>query len=164
MALAKLGNDSIRQILIEKYTLPYILKITNLDTINDYTLYMEDKNCVDIFSEGLQIAMYLKSKEMIVNLTDLIYIRGRDDMNISESFTVSWFINSFDDYNYFHTFQNFDVLRKICYDYASAIWRLDNKKLNKKEKKELEKLLSTEYRTKIRNQLRDWINENVNFE
>ena len=38
MALAKLGNDSIKQVLMEKYTLSYILKNTELDTINDNNL------------------------------------------------------------------------------------------------------------------------------
>jgi hypothetical protein len=164
MALAKLGNDSAKQILIKRYTLPYILQTTSLDTINDYNLNLEDKNCVNILYEGMGVAMYLKNKEILLNLTDLIYIRGRDDMNIAESFTVSWFISDFDNYNYFHTFPNFNILRQVCYNYASAIWDLDNRKLNKKQKKELERLLSTEYRTKIRNQLREWIIKNVNFE
>jgi hypothetical protein len=163
MALAKLGNDSIKQILIEKYSLPYILQTTELDTVNDNFLYW-DNWTTQILDEGIRVAMYLKNKEILLNLTDLIYIRGRDDMNIAESFTVSWFVNDFDDYNYFHTFPNFDVLRQICYGYACAIWDLDDRKLNKKEKKKLKMLLSTEYRTKIRNKMRKWVIENVNFE
>jgi hypothetical protein len=182
MALAKL-NDSIKQLLIEKYTLPYVMQTTQLDTINDeypyyesfyrvpiptdttsrfpYDFISDNYKTIDILREGIMVAKYLKNRETILNLLDLIYIRGRDDDNIGISYTVSYFISDFDDN--FRGFPNYNELKEICYDYASAIWRLDHKKRNKKEQKELKMLLSTEYRRKIKSQIREWIIENVSF-
>jgi hypothetical protein len=162
MALAKLGNDSIKQILVERYTLPYILKTTTLDTINDEIFHGEDHwLTIKLFHEGFDVAMYLKSKEILLNLVDLIYIRGKDDSNIAISYTVSLFVGEFDK---FYKFSNYKKLYNIWYGYADAIWNFEERKLNKKEKKELQTLLSTEYRNKIKAQLREWIIENVNFE
>jgi hypothetical protein len=169
MALAKLGNDSTKQVLMEKYTLGYLLQNTQLDTIYDtaeltYEIWKQAWST----REGIETAIYLKSKEMLLNILDLVYIRGKSRLCIgsdcSDFPNVSVFVNGFCDYTYFHKFPNYYVMRKIRDDYRNTIWRLSERKLNKKEKKELGKLLSTEYRTKIRNQLRDWINENVNFE
>jgi hypothetical protein len=166
LALAKL-NDSIKQSLMEKYTLSYMLKNSQLDTINDNALIYE-LEWPWYTSEGMETAMYLKNKEMLLNILDLIYIKGISVFSIGlddfYSPYVSFFVDEYSDYNYFHNFPNYNVLKKICNDYCSAIWNLSDKKLNKKEKKELEKLLSTEYRKKIKEQLQDWIIENVNFE
>jgi hypothetical protein len=168
MALAKLGNDSIKQVLMEKYTLDYILKNSQLDTINENTVIynLEKKGWSTV--EGIQTAIYLKSKAMLKNILDLIYIRGISgfciDLDCFDYPEVSFFVDEYSGYSYFHNFPNYEVLRKICNEYGFAIRRLYNEKQNKNTQKKLETLLSTEYRTKIRNQLRDWINENVNFE
>jgi hypothetical protein len=160
MALAKL-NDPIKEILVEKYTLSHILQTTELDTIND-NFYDMSGQIIDFFHEGIRTAIYLRDKNILLNLVDLVYIKGKYDSNISISYIVSFITKYYSDY--FHNFSNCNVLRKICIDYSSAIWHLSERKLDKKEKKELEILLSTEYRTKIRNQIRNWIIENVNFE
>jgi hypothetical protein len=154
---------------MEQYTLPYILRTTKLDTINDNNLiYEEDASIYSLVNKGLDVAMYLKSKEMLLNMLDLIYIRGKELTNIGAWYNyypcVSFFVEGFNNYNYFHNFQDYENLKKICIGYASSFWHLGDKKLNKKEQKELEMLLSTEYRTKIKEQLRSWIEENVNFE
>jgi hypothetical protein len=168
MALAKLDNDSAKQILMEKYTLSYILKNTPIDTINDKNLLTYEKwEGAWSIREGMKTAFYLKSKEMMLNILESIYIRGTGILGIGADDYyfpyVSLFINSFSDYNYFHNYSNYQTFRKICDDYRAAIWHLSNRKLNKTEKKELETLLSTEYRTQIKNQIREWIIENVNF-
>jgi hypothetical protein len=166
MALAKLGNDSIKQVLMERYTLSYLLQNTQLDTISDETPIYGLKWAWSTRG-GIETAMYLKNKEMLLNIIDLIYIRGisRFSIGLDDFYSpnVSFFVDAFDDYNYFHNFPNYEALSTICNDYSSAIWRLSDRKLNKKEKQELQTLLSTEYRSKIREQLREWIIENVNF-
>jgi hypothetical protein len=166
MALAKL-DDSIKQSLMEKYTLSYVLKNTQLDTINNEAHIYELKQAWPL-SEGIETAMYLKSKEMLVNILDLMYIKGitvftigLDKIYLSYVSKMLWNIEI---YSYFRKFPNYEVFEKTCTDYVDAIWDLSDKKLNKKQKKELEVLLSTEYRTKIRDQIREWIIENVNFE
>lgn len=168
MALAKLGNDSIKQVLIEKYTLDYLLKNSQLDTVNGNAIIYDLDKKGWFTDEGLQTAMYLKNKEMLLNILDLIYIRGISGFCIgSDCFdypAVSFFVDEFCDYNYFHSFPNYQILKKICDDYKFAIWDLYGKKHNKKKKKELEWLLSSQYRTKIKEQLQDWIIKNVNFE
>jgi hypothetical protein len=166
MALAKLGNDSIKQSLIERYTLQYILKTTELDTVNNNFLYINTEKgnwqTIDLLYEAYGVAIYLKNKEILLNILDLIYIKGRDDSNISVSYTVSFLIS--DLYNCFNNYTNSDVLYKICRNYVSSIWNLECKKRNKKEQQQLQILLSTGYRAKIKMQLKDWIIENVNFE
>jgi hypothetical protein len=166
MALAKLGNDSIKQLVVDKYTLPHILATTKLDTINDNEFTKGEVKCTDVLYHGIEVATYLQNQEILLNLTDLIYIRGKDDMNIGISYTVAWFISLFEDYNYkyFHELPKYSELEKICNDYTSSIWNYADRNLNKKEKQELQKLLSTAYRSEIRAQLREWIINNVNFD
>ena len=164
MALAKLGNDSIKQALMEKYTLSYILQTTELDTINDYHFYGSENLTTKLLNEGINVAMYFEDKDIILNLMDFIHIKGRDAVNnFGTSYTVSWFVFCLNMY-YFHNYPNREVLNKICFDYTSAIWVLEDKRRNRREQRELDRLLSTEYRTEIKNQIRDWIIENVNFD
>jgi hypothetical protein len=168
MALAKL-NDSIKQVLLNKYTLSYVLKTTSLDTINDKTLLTyEILEKTWTLQEGIETAMYLKSKEMLLNILDLVYIRGMSQFCVGSDCAyfpkVFFVVDEFNDYNYFHNDPNYKILNKICEDYRSPFWSLCNKKRNKKEQQELDKLLSTANRTKIRDQIREWIIANVNFE
>jgi hypothetical protein len=170
MALAKLNVDSIKQVLLKKYTLSSLLSRQilydnhmPLDTINDNNFDLTGET-VELLQKGIRVAMYLENRKILLNLLDFIYVRGKYDSNIAISPIVSDVVNYFSNYYYFHSFPNYEKLRQICYDYASAIWRLDKNDLKEKEKKELEILLSTEYRTKIRNQIQDWVIENVNFE
>ncbi|GHV69162.1 hypothetical protein FACS1894199_17440 [Bacteroidia bacterium] len=168
MALAKLGNDSIKQVLIERYTLPYVLSTTQADTIDDNS-NLQGVSISGLASDGVKLAMYLQSKEMLLNILDLIYIRGREEYCIGDDYCytplcVVYFMDEYNNYIYFHNFPNYGIFKKICYDYAWSIRPLDGKKRSKKEKKELQRLLSTEYRTKIKMQLREWIIANVNFE
>jgi hypothetical protein len=163
MALAKLGNDSIKRIVGERYTLNHLLQTTEADTINDELRGAGDET-IQLRRDGFTTAMYLKDKEILLNIIDLIYVRGKYHDGLGVTHIVSGVVYDFDDYNFFHDFPNYDTLRKICHDYASSIWHLEDKKLNKKEQQELQTLLSTEYRNKIREQLREWIIENVNFE
>jgi len=171
MTLAKLGVDSVKQVLLERYTLPHFLSApivlydtvtmkNPVDTINDnnndsYGL------TIDLLQEGLRVAMYLENKEIILNLLDLLYVRGRHNNGVSIEPIVVSVVRCFKED--FRKFPNYEILDKI-YNNASDIRRLDNRKLNKKEQQELERLLSTEYRTKIKEQLREWVIENVNFE
>jgi uncharacterized protein len=168
MALARLGNDSIQKVLIEKYTLSYVLENSQLDTINDKALiYTYDLKNIWTAREGIEVAMYLRSKEILLNVLDLIYIKGISESCIgSDCFNypdVSFFIDDYCYYKYFNSFDSFDTLRKICKDYRANIWRLYRDKQDVELQQELEVLLSTEYRTKLRNQIREWIIENVNF-
>ncbi|MDR0700388.1 MAG: hypothetical protein LBG28_14410 [Tannerella sp.] len=169
MALAKLGNDSIKQILMEKYTLSHVLKTTLLDTVNNKVHIYDELKQAWTLREGIETAMYLKSKEMLLNILDLMYIKGitgisigPDNIHIPYVANILWNIEM---YNYFRMFPNYDVFENICMDYADTIWDLSIKdRLDKKEEKKLEMLLSTEYRTMIRNEMRKWVIENVNFE
>ena len=167
MALAKL-DDSIKQILLKRYTLSYVLANSQLDTVSDRA--MIDSELMRIWSirEGIEVAMYLRSKEMLFNILDLIYIRGVSSVSIgSESFyhpNVSFFVEEFAlSNNHFRRFPNFEMLDKAIRDYRSAIWDLSGRN-NRRNQRELERLLSTEHRTKVKNQIRDWIIENVSFE
>jgi hypothetical protein len=164
MALTKLGNDSIKQSLIERYTLSYILQTTELDTINDNHFYGQNNLTSRLFDEGMQVAMYLKNKDIILNLLDLIYIRGRDDVQGFETplYTVVWFVWNLSSFH-FHNFPNYEILYEISDDYIFAIRNLERRRRNRNEDRELERLLSTEHRTKVKNQIQDWIIENVNF-
>jgi len=162
MALAKLGDDSINQMLFEKYTLRQIIQTTELDTINDNYFYGSGSLATNLFSEGINVAMYLENKDMILNLLDLIYIKGRNDMNIGISYTVAWFINHLSIFH-FQNYPNVEVLNTICDEYLYAIWDLEKRKRTQKEQNELDNLLSKKYRTKIKEQLQKWVTENVNF-
>jgi len=167
MALAKLGNDSVKQVLLERYTLSYVLRTTALDTINNNARTRE-VDILTFWQEGIHTAMYLQSKEMLLNILDFIYIRGLTmfcfGSECDETSMVSLFIMNFCDSSNFRNFPNFERLREICDGYRRAIWRLEDKRRNRREQRELDRLLSTEYRTMIKNQIRDWIIENVNFD
>jgi len=166
MALAKL-NDSIKQVLMDRYTLTNVLESSQLDTIdNNAPIYNLEYPWS--YYDGLKTAVYFKSKEMILNILDLIYIKGIEMGSIGgdEYYipAVSSFLDGFQYSGYFYNVPNHDVLWKICDDYRFALGSYEDKKPTKKEIKRMGKLLSTEYRTQIRNQIRDWIIENVNFE
>jgi|GEM_PF-2191466 len=171
MALARLGNDSIKQVLLERHTLSYILQTTSLDTIND-NARIEDGALRDVWrlDEGIQTAVYLQSQEMLLNILDLIYIRGLAGFCVgsicSYSPYVARFVFNFVGSFHFSSFPNIRELRnKECIaNYSFDIWYLHGKRRNRREQRELDRLLSTEYRTMIKNQIRDWIIENVNFE
>jgi hypothetical protein len=164
MALAKLGNDSIKESLIERFTLPYILRTTELDTINNNYLYRGRNLTTNLFNEGIQVAMFLRSKDIIFNLLDLIYIRGRnEEPDFGTYSTVVWFLSNLSMFH-FQNYPNIEVLWEISDAYILAIEDLENKRRNRSEERELERLLSTEHRTQVKNQIRDWIIENVNFE
>ncbi len=167
MALAKL-DDSVKQILMDRYTLSYLIENTPLDTVDNDAVLPKFTDKEWPVTEGMETAMYLKSKEMLVNTLDYIYIKGisgfcigRDCYKLPE---VSFVVEKFGYFPYFKNLPNYDVLLKICEDYKFAILYLYDEKRNRKQQRELDNLLSTEYRTKIRNQIRDWIIENVNFE
>jgi uncharacterized protein len=167
MVLAKLGEDSIKNELINRYTLNYILENTALDTINNNNIYTSDmlqKEC-NIYT-AIETAVYLESKEMLFNILDLIYIRGKlkfcIGLDCEDIPLVYYFITNMSPH-YLRKFPNYNKLSDICYNYEQEISSFYNAK-SKKEKKELERLLSTAYRTKIKEQIKQWIIENVNFE
>jgi hypothetical protein len=166
MALAKL-NDSIKQALIDRYTLANLLESSQLDTIDNNAPIYNLKYTWSHYN-GLQTAVYFKSKEMILNILDLIYIKGISMGSIGDDEyyipAVSDFLNCFQCFGYFHSVPNRNVLWDICDNYRSVLGSYEDKKPTKKEIKRMEKLLSTAYRTKIKEQIRDWIIENVNFE
>ena len=166
MALARLGNDSIKQTLIERYTLSYVLRTTELDTINDNRSFQKNNFTGRFFNEGMQVAMNLRNKDIILNLLDLIYIRGRDEVQGAETppRIVVEFVWSFGMSHHFFHFPNREALLEISNDYVFSILDLDSRRRNRAEQRELERLLSTEHRTKVKNQIRDWIIENVCFE
>jgi len=168
MALAKLC-DSAKQVLLERYTLSFLLQATPLDTVND-NIRINYDDFRDVFwtvPEAIQTAMYLQSKEMLLNILDLIYIRGLSEscigLDCSYFPDVSFFVDEFCSREHFRDIPNFNEIRKVCDDYRSAIRYLSNRRLNRREQRELDRLLSTEYRTMIKNQIKDWVIENVNF-
>jgi hypothetical protein len=167
MALAKLGDAHIKQILIDRYTLNNLLATTKEDTTSNYANGIGWET-YQLLNEGYTVAIYLKNKEILLNLLDLVYVKGKWNNNISVTHIAASVISDY--CYYFRKYLNYDSMEKICMDYARAIWHLEDdwsfedKKINEQEKKELEMLLSTEYRTKIKNQMRDWVIENVNFE
>jgi hypothetical protein len=170
MVLAKL-DDYYKQILMERYTLSHVLKNSQLDTINDKDrIYEHNSDDLWKVSEGIEVAIYLKSKEMLLNILDLIYIRGISQFCIGHDCSdipyVSLFVDyfHFNNYNVFHKYPNYEKFHNICDSYGSTVWRLYDRRRNRMEQKKLDILLSTEYRTKIKEQLREWIIENVNFE
>ncbi|MDR1739160.1 MAG: hypothetical protein LBR45_00175 [Bacteroidales bacterium] len=173
MALAKLGDDSVKQVLLDRYTLSYVLKNTNWDTTNDKALIYEFYYYDSIWTlrEAVEVAMYLKNKEILLNIFDLLYIRGTFRGTIAQGFyyrpMVAEIVDEVYTYGYFYNFPNVEILEEICLNYRDAVkdasQRLSRDKRNREAKKELEVLLSTEYRTKLRNQIREWIIENVNF-
>jgi hypothetical protein len=167
MALAKLGDDSIKQVLIERYTLKKLLTTTQENTNSNYAnnIGWETYKLLD---EGYTVAVYLKCKEILLNLLDLIYVKGKWNNNIAVTHIAASVVSDYAEY--FRKYSNYYSLQKVCMNYARSIWRLEDnwdyedKKLGKKEREELKILLSTEYRTKIRNQIQDWVVENVDFE
>ena len=162
MALAKLGNDSIRQVLVNRYTLSYILQTTPLDTIDDNYFY-GDCFIITLFDEGMKVAMYLRNKDIILNLLDLIYIRGTCDWGIGVPYTVTALLRNLR-FPHFIDNPNIQTLSEIINDYVRPIRGLQDRNLTRREQRELDRLLSTEYRTRVKNQIRDWIIENVNFD
>jgi len=171
MALARLGNDSMKQVLLERYTLAYVLENSCLDTIDDNARILRScRQNIWSLNEGVRTAIYLRSQEMLLNILELIYIRGRGRMSIgSHDFYrlhIISFIDQFFYFNFahFNKFPNVEAIDNLLEDYTFAILGLSNRRLNRRERQELDRLLSTEHRTKVKNQIRDWIIENVNFD
>ncbi len=166
MALAKMGNNDYRQELIDKYTLSYILAHTPLDTVNYQARYTEDMlgNGWSA-TEGLKVAMYLENKEIILNVLDLMFIKGDIRQNIGDEFffvPVSYYIleSFFRYFNWSLFYSNSDILYDYSDEFREEIRVLQNKSYNRKKKKAIMDQLSVKYHTKLRN----WVIENVNFE
>ncbi len=88
MALAKL-DDSHRQAIMDKYTLSYILAHTPLDTVNNQvrmSSYVFEQETAWPIHEGLAVGMYLESKEIVLNIVDLMFLKGEIEKNIGDTF------------------------------------------------------------------------------
>jgi hypothetical protein len=160
MALAKLGNDSIFKHLKESYTLSYLIKHTELDTVDNKIKY--SIGTVDDYIQSgykyYNLAAYLNDKDFLYNMLDLLYLKGQVlvidwDYGCVEGDllrTFSWYL--FNDNPQYHSWEY------LCDRYYNIYREAE------KDRKKYKTVSSHAYKQTIIAELRQWIDENVNFE
>lgn len=157
LALAKLGNDSIKQIIMNKYTLQYIIDNTELKTNDPELIYHQS---LDIINDFFSAGMYLKNKQILFNMVDLLDIQGKtyfyEELVPIELMMTMWLSNRFIKNEYIEngTFEKLELITDSFFN------QIDN---NYKSAK-IETILSHENKTIVKNKIKDWINKNVEFE
>lgn len=158
MALAKFGNKQYLQEITDRYTLSYVLKHTRLDTLNNEAIYdIEVISSSLPISEGVWAAKYLKEKNILLGIVDMLYVKGIEtyffDMEDVFMPIVFYFVESFTS-----SYGNDEKLRKITENWIVewSAWDGENSEL----RRETEERLTREYHAKIR----QWVIDNVNFE
>jgi len=157
LALAKLGNDSIKEIIMNKYTLQYVTNNTELK-INDPELIYQQTP--DVIHNFFKAGMYLKNKQILFNMVDLLDVQGKtyffEELVPIELIITMWLGKCFIKKEYVEnrTFEQLELITDSYYQF------IDN---NYKSKK-IETILSPENKTLVKNQIKEWINKNVEFE
>ncbi len=171
LALARLGNDSIKKIIMNKYTLQYVINNTEFKTNNPELIYTGSIS--DFMYDFFKAGMYLKNKQILLNTVDLLDIQGKvrvsaniinpqKEITVSEKYqpiemnTIMWLPACF------MTKEN---LQDGTYKELEEITDKFFNQINKNYKSaEIKNTLSFENKTKIKNQIKEWISKNVKFE
>jgi hypothetical protein len=157
MTLAKLGNDSIYKRIKESRTFAFLISHTPLDTIDNKAIY-ESINDVFPYKVTDFLANYLKDKDFLYDILDLLYFKGQvpfvglDYISIEPSLLMDF--STF----LFRENPNIGGWEQICRKYFNIY-------VDAEKNKKLYKHVSTHaYKQKMIEELRKWIDENVNFE
>lgn len=157
LALSKLGNDSIKKIIMNKYTLQYVTNKTELKINDPELIYQQTPDVVnDFFKTG----MYLKNKQILFNMVDLLDVQGKayffEELVPIELIITMWLGKCFIKKEYLEngTFEQLELITDSFFN------QIDN---NYKSKK-IENILSPENKALVKNQIKEWINKNVEFE
>lgn len=157
LALAKLGNDSIKEIIMNKYTLQYVINNTALKNNDSELIYHQ---IPDIIHDFFRTGMYLKNKQILLNMVDLLDIQGKtyfyEELVPIELIITMWLGKCFIKKEYVEN-GTFEILELITDRFFNQI---DN---NYKSKR-IETILSPDNKTLVKNQIKEWINKNVEFE
>ena len=175
LALAKLGNDSIRKVVNEMYTVDYVVNNTDFKKGNPDLEYKNDYAGAEI-SHQIQYfydaGMYLKDKDILLNIIDLLDIQGKkhttvtaydsqknvylsEDVSPIEESMLMWLGLRFMSKENIENGKYYEF-ESIIDDYLHSIDK------NKKTEK-IKEILSKENKEIIKKQLKDWIIENVSF-
>lgn len=155
---------------MNKYTLQYVTNNTELKTNNPELIYNYPP---DVRFNFFKAGMYLKNKQILLNMVDLIDIQGKvyapvniidpqgkvsvlEEYQPIEMNIMMWFTAPF------MTKENIDngtykELDSITTNFFNQID--DNYKSTK-----IKTILSPENKAKVKNQIKEWINKNVKFE
>ncbi len=169
LALAKLGNDSIKGEINTQYTLDYIINNTILQKKSNQFIYRNipiSEQMNYLVSSFFEVGMYLQDKGILLKMVDLLDITGKEVhiMNVlskqksatTEQFipieqsTLMWLGTCFIEN------QNWDKWAGILERYSLEIDKNENRK-------ELKLVLSTSNKKEIKKLLKQWINDNVIF-
>jgi hypothetical protein len=176
LALAKLGNDSIKQIIISMYNIDYVLNHSIYKTGNPNLLYTNATSndlISNIINDFYNTAIYIEDKNILFNMIDLLDIEGKESLSenffdnqgnvyvsnniqpIEESILM-WLSNLFIERKYIEN-GSLDEWDLITNTYFSSIDRYKNAE-------QIKDILSKENKLKIKTKLKKWIEKNVNFE
>lgn len=154
MALAKMGDDSSLTVLQNQCTLDFIIRNTPLQIETNLTTYGDEINMTEIVNTFYRPGIYLRNKQILLNMIDLLDLKGRyyssfsdTVMPIEEEVLLSFYI-LFVDINWFEW-------EKIIINYLTI---LDSKTLEQKED-----MLTPSFKNDMKKELRVWIEKNVNF-
>ena len=163
LALAKLGNDSIKRRIVEEYSINYIINNTVLKNGNPNLIYKSipsGESVSDQISYFFEASRYLKKKEILLNMIDLLDIQGKyysfSEIAPIEESVMMWLCLRFIEKQYFEN-GKLDEWENITETYFNAI--VDNK-----NSPEISNILSHESKEQVKKQMKNWIEENVNFE
>jgi len=167
LALAKLGNDSIRKIVNEMYTVDYVVNNTVLKKDNPDLEY-KSIPAKDLISNQISnfynAGVYLKDKNILLNIIDLLDIQGKmhswlglyEHVAPIEESLLMWLGPRF------MTKENLENGK--YYEFESIIDNYSNSIDKYKNTEKIKEILSKENKEVIKKQLKNWIIENVNFE
>ncbi len=158
LALAKLGNDSIKEIIMSKYNLEYVINNTEFKLNNPELIYhSNDRELVDDF---FRAGMYLRSRQILLNMVDLLDIQGKvyslDEYSPIELSILMWLPFKFMTKENLQngTFEELDLLtEKFFYSISKY-----------KNTPKIKEILSTKNKEVVKQEIKEWIIKNVEFD
>lgn len=157
LALARLGNDSIMESILNKYTLEYVINNSEFKVNNPELIY--HSNDRELIHDFFRAGMYIKRKNILLNMVDLIDIQGKtyfyEDLVPIEMTVTMWLSLLFINKEYVEN-GAFEELESITNRfYYSISNNLSTPKINE--------ILSTENKKLVKQEIKLWITKNVEF-
>jgi hypothetical protein len=151
LALAKLGNDSIRRDIKKQYTLNYVINNTEFK-INSREYIYRNANMERVVSSFYNAGQYLSDRDILLNMVDLLDVEGKgiflEELVNIELLTTMWLNLCFIENE---QWQKWDEIVGGYFDNLS-----EPLSTNKTED-----VTSKTYKELIKNQLKTWILENA---
>lgn len=156
MALAKLSVEPYRKKLKEECSLSYVQTHTRLSFNNSNNVYKGEESylTINLLQRFYSVGMYLDEISILINMVDLLDIRGREYFQ-SEEYIACQIIVLMEMQSLFKKNMNYSQWSNLTNRYFTE--------LATSSPQEFEKKISSPYQENMKKELKYWITENVKF-